>query len=94
MAVSVSLRCRMFFYTHTGEVITFLKLQFPHLCIYNVNWRSEIYESVAQCTVSDGAVSNCVEKRGVVDKGFNISLRSARPASFMFLAIEQDVVFY
>lgn len=35
-AVKVSLRWRMFFYKHTGEVIAFLKLQFPHLCIYNV----------------------------------------------------------
>lgn len=24
------------FNTHAGEVITFLKLQSPHLCIYNV----------------------------------------------------------
>lgn len=55
-AVNVSLRSRMFFYTPTGEVITFLKLQFPHLCIYNVTGdqtyiekRDSVYSHEGEC---------------------------------------------
>lgn len=73
MDVNVSLGCRMFFYTHTGEVISFLKLQFPHLCIYNVTGDQKCI-SVTHCMVT----TSCMEKRVIVAKSSHISFRCYR----------------
>lgn len=75
----------MLFNTQSGEVITFLKVQLPHLCVYN-STRDQRYTSVTKCTVN----INCLEKRKIVEKSSRFFSRCHK----LFLcSLQQDVVF-
>lgn len=85
MAVNDSLGCRMFLlYTCWGGNY-FFEITVSSFVYLQCNWRSDMYKSVAHCTL-------VVRKLGVVDiKKFSYFLKTV---DCLFLAIEQEVVFF
>lgn len=70
----------MLFNTQSGEVITFLKLQLPHLCIYKITG-DQRYTSVTKYTVN----INCLEKREIVEKMSNFSQDATNSFSVYYI---------